>query len=111
MHKPLPLGCIIGSVEIVEVTTTDGWKVRAGESEYWYEEHAFGDYSSGRFAWRLDKPICFKTPIPYKGELGIKDFKLMSVRQTPGITDTPEVEAMIREWTADIVKKKQHKLF
>ena len=61
----LPLGAIIGRVEIVRVEQT--YKVRDGLSRI---ELVFGDYSPGRFAFLMQNPVHFKTYIPAIGKLG-----------------------------------------
>ena len=38
------------------------------------EEKAFGDYTPGRFAWILQDPVLFKTPLPAKGSLILWEF-------------------------------------
>lgn len=85
----IPLGAIIGKVELDGVIRTedvdvsdDKWK----RSKLFHkedafnkmncatispQEHAFGDYSEKRFCWLLSNPILFKEPIPCKGQLSI----------------------------------------
>lgn len=65
----LPFGAIIGECKIDETVETE--KIRHRLS---VEEAAFGDYSTGRIAWRLVQPITYKKPIPYKGQLSIWEF-------------------------------------
>lgn len=77
----LPLGCIVGAVDVVECykvvlygmqpvgtvmsrTDVDFLPMPTGDAL------AFGDFSVGRFAWALRNPVMFKTPIPYKGRQG-----------------------------------------
>ena len=43
----------------------------------WYltdQERAFGDYTSGRYAWLLGNIQKLETPIPAKGALGLWDW-------------------------------------
>jgi hypothetical protein len=61
----LPLGAIIGQVNLVDVITTEAVKKIS------MQEYELGDYSMGRYAWVLEDPVAFKTPIPAKGQLGI----------------------------------------
>ena len=64
--KPLPLGAIVGTAELVNCGPTDGkeqWLLR--------KERAFGDWSSGRYAWKLKNPRVLSEPIPRKGSLGL----------------------------------------
>lgn len=72
----LPFGAIIGSIEIVDT-------MRFGEEksiEYFertisrdqaHKEFKFGDYTKGRYGFRMINPVVFKTPIPIRGHLGI----------------------------------------
>lgn len=64
--KELPLGAIVGIVTLTGCTsTTDALEGISAE------EHAFGDYGPGRFAWRLTEALRFNEPIPCKGALGL----------------------------------------
>ena len=36
-----------------------------------HQERAFGDYSSGRYAWLLDDVVMLPEPVPAKGALGL----------------------------------------
>lgn len=65
----LSFGAIIGECEIDYITGTDHAKTKISE-----EELAFGDYSSGRYAWKLIKPVKYKKPIPFKGSLSLWEF-------------------------------------
>lgn len=47
-HKGLPLGCIVGLVEVTHVFCR-------------------GDY----YAWILKNPVRFKTPVPFTGKVGL----------------------------------------
>lgn len=38
------------------------------------EEFLYGDFTVGRYAWRLEKPQLFKTPIPTPGKQGFWNF-------------------------------------
>lgn len=64
--KPLPVGAIIGTVELVACEPTD-------EMEYFLlaKERAFGDWSPGRYAWKLQNPQLLSEPIWCKGHLGL----------------------------------------
>ncbi len=65
--KPLPLGAIIGTVQLVDCEPiTD-------EMEYFLlaKERAFGDWAPGRYAWKLENPRALPEPIPCKGSLGL----------------------------------------
>lgn len=62
----LPLGCIVCTVELVYTLRTH----EAPRGASWRDEEAyFGDFTPGRFAWRLDdvKPV---DNIPARGSQG-----------------------------------------
>ena len=61
----LPLGAVVGTVEIVDCVPVED--VVDGLTE---RERALGDYSPGRWAWVLKNPVMFDTPIPAKGKQG-----------------------------------------
>jgi activating signal cointegrator 1 len=63
----LPFGALIGSVVLVDCKCMAG----AGGAEPAHElDLIFGDWSPGRFAWRMADPIKFAKPIPYSGLQG-----------------------------------------
>ena len=60
-------GCIIGIVELLACYET-------GDNEFGGltdKERAFGDYSPGRFAWRLSNPRRLAVPVPCRGNRGL----------------------------------------
>lgn len=56
----LPRGCILGVFDIVDVLETKGTPPSRAE-------HLFGDYTPGRFAWRLKPILICEPPIYCKG--------------------------------------------
>ncbi len=62
----IPLGAIIGTVEIVYMMRTEEIAKTLSEKEI-----AFGDYGLGRWAWELKEPEMFDSPIPCRGHLGM----------------------------------------
>ncbi len=63
----MPLGAIIGTVELVEIERVEAVVgVVIG-----HKEEAFGDYSPGRWAWQLANPVVFDEPRPWRGALGL----------------------------------------
>jgi hypothetical protein len=46
------------------------------------QERAAGDYSAGRFAWRLENPRPFPEPIPVQGRQGFFYFEWNEVLET-----------------------------
>jgi hypothetical protein len=61
--RDLPLGAIIGTVTLVEALPTDDAKPDV-------LDRICGDWSPGRFAWRLDDVRALPKPIPAKGKQG-----------------------------------------
>jgi hypothetical protein len=91
----LDRGAILGRVELVDCITTEEWlkqntqpagpikrlvlvDTTKGEELFLKqtsaEEYHFGDFSYGRFAWKLENPIEFDEPIAAKGSLGLWEF-------------------------------------
>jgi hypothetical protein len=87
----LPLGAIVGRVDVVACYQTERtdraapgsspdmppMRITLGDrttvlrlSE---RERAFGDFGPGRFAWLCSNPVLFATPIPYRGAQGLFD--------------------------------------
>lgn len=63
----LPLGKILAVVDLTHVyPITDGFAAALEP-----DEHAFGNYEPGRYAFRLASPRPLAIPIPYKGRLGL----------------------------------------
>lgn len=58
--RPLPFGSIIGLARVVGFERTE--KLRVGD-----EESIFGDWSIGRYAWRMEQAIELPEPIPFLG--------------------------------------------
>lgn len=61
----LPRGAVIGTVEIVDCVPVEELVDSLDN-----RERLLGDYSPGRFAWVLQNPVMFKTPIPARGKQG-----------------------------------------
>ena len=61
----LPVGKIIGAVEIVGCEPTRIVRERISQ-----QERAFGDYDDGRFAFEMQNAVQFKEPIGVRGALG-----------------------------------------
>jgi hypothetical protein len=60
--RPLPMGALIGVATVIACYTTE-WIADALSDE----ELLFGDYSPGRFAWRLAHVRPLPEPIPFRG--------------------------------------------
>jgi len=65
----LPFGAIIGECMIESTVRKEDIRGKLS-----VEEISFGDYSTGRMAWRLTNPISYRSTILYKGSLSIWDF-------------------------------------
>jgi hypothetical protein len=73
----LPLGAIIGHVDLVNVVPTT--RLLPGLSGV---ELEYGDYSPGRFGWVTEAPELLPEPIPAKGSLGIWRYRANSLEIT-----------------------------
>ena len=62
---PLPRGCILGRVNLTGCFLTENVLSRIAETEC-----ALGDWSRGRFCWRLEEAVLFRVPIPFRGSQG-----------------------------------------
>lgn len=70
----MPFGAIVALVELIDCVPT----FKKGTlGECWLAtslspvEQAFGDYSAGRFGWRLKNVRALPSPVPYRGEQGL----------------------------------------
>ena len=73
----LPFGAIIGKVTLTDIIRTEELFLDDTEmNRLTMEEKAFGDYSSGRYAWILEEPVQFEEPIPARGSLSLWDYDL-----------------------------------
>ncbi len=74
----LPFGFIIGRVTLTDVVRIGTGPLLNTSDEMMnnltMEEKAFGDYTPGRFAWILQDPIAFKTPLGARGSLTLWEF-------------------------------------
>jgi activating signal cointegrator 1 len=59
----LPRGALIGMVDIVACVVTEAVPLTSWDAD----DHACGDFSCGRYAWRAENPRPFPTPIPWRG--------------------------------------------
>lgn len=71
--KEMPFGKIIGRVDLVDCIKTD--KIVAQISE---KERDFGNYETGRYAWKLANPVAFTGSAAFdcKGEQGFFEVPL-----------------------------------
>ena len=75
----LPFGSIIGRVDLVGIYTTDFLlqNLEAHSFHNWQQEFTFDDYSSKRYAWKLEEPKPLPFVLPVKGTLGLWDYNGM----------------------------------
>lgn len=72
--EQFPLGAILAVVELVDCLPVEKLRVTALPNERLrIEDHerAFGDFSAGRFAWKLQMGYRFFKPIPARGRQGL----------------------------------------
>jgi len=62
----LPLGAVIGTAVVIDFHQTE--LIAPGLTR---RELAFGEYSSGRWAWRLDDVTMFPAPVSARGRQGV----------------------------------------
>jgi hypothetical protein len=67
--KKFPLSALLGIVEVIESLPVKGLVISN-------KERSLGDYSPGRFAWRMRVVKKFEEPIPYKGAQGLWNLPL-----------------------------------
>ncbi len=68
----LPLGAILAVGHLVAVERVEAERNPFADAAFFSErERAFGDYTAGRYAWRLDRVVRLADPIPCKGSLGL----------------------------------------
>lgn len=62
--KNMPLGCIVAVAELVDVIKTDNFIPS-------HQERLFGDWSFGRYAWKLANVTMLTDPAPARGKQGL----------------------------------------
>ncbi len=66
-RSKLPLACIVGVTELVDCHPTDGSRWLSGCIALMDQEHAFGNYDPGRFAFECRNTRILTKPIPVRG--------------------------------------------
>jgi hypothetical protein len=66
--EALPLGALVGTVEVYGCTPTE----EVDPAVIGMREYAFGDYGPKRFAWHLRNQVSFP-PIPMVGHQGLRE--------------------------------------
>lgn len=65
----LPLGKVVAIVSLIDCV-----RVGPGFTLFSEAERAFGDFTPGRYAWRLASPLPLVRPIPVPGHQGLWDW-------------------------------------
>lgn len=78
-REKIPTGVIIGKAiltdcKLIDQTYHDFIK------ELCPEEFLYGDFTVGRYAWRLEKPQLFKNPIPASGKQGLWNWEPVFIK-------------------------------
>ena len=66
----LPLGAVIGAIEVVDCVRVED--LPPPEEP----EASLGDFAPGRWVWQLRRPLRLPTPLPARGRLGLFDVDL-----------------------------------
>lgn len=73
---PLPAGVMLCIVRLVDCCKTENLTRNALPGlRISQAEEMFGDYSSGRFAWKMEIVEVFNEPIPARGAQGLWDWQ------------------------------------
>ena len=67
LEHEYPLGAIVGVAVLVGVIPTDGWEAELLSDK----DRAFGDWSEGRYAWKMENVRLLKSPVPCRGAQGL----------------------------------------
>ena len=70
----LPYGAIIGMAELVDCKKIDQ-TYHDFVRDFCHSDYAFGNFTVGRYAWRMEKPVLFDAPIPAKGKQGLWEWE------------------------------------
>jgi hypothetical protein len=68
--RDLPHGALVGTVRVVDCLQMTVSYVRWMRERH-AREHAMGDYAVGRWAFRLEDPVRFPVPVPWRGSQGV----------------------------------------
>ncbi len=66
-------GAIIGKANLVNCVRIDE-AIRELIKKQHFDEYAFRCFSPGRYAWVMENPVLFDTPIPARGRQGLWNF-------------------------------------
>ena len=68
----LPLGAIVATARLARASQITAERAELLERE-WPDEFAFGDYTTGRWAWVLSHVCVLAEPLPFRGSQGTFD--------------------------------------
>ncbi len=88
-YSNLPLGMVIAIARLQRIMDTDDIVAKISQ-----KEKAFGDYSSGRYAWYFTDVFMLPMPIPAKGMLNLWEWN---------------PDQQLNQLIADLAKKRQDK--
>ena len=69
-YYALPYGAIIGEAMLESTQSTESIR----QSLNGTDEIHFGDYSTGRMAWKMVKPVQYRIVTPARGQLSVWEF-------------------------------------
>jgi hypothetical protein len=75
----LPRGVVLGTVQLIDVLPTEC----LDQSRLSPMELAFGDFSPGRFAWKLANPVRLLEPVSCQGRPGIFEISQEGITRSP----------------------------
>lgn len=67
----LPRGAVLGYVRLQDIWPTHRMQYQVGRME-----QEFGDFRTGRFAWKLEDPVKFDRPHKIRGRQGLWNYTL-----------------------------------
>lgn len=75
----LPTGVLLGYVTLIGCWRIPRIGLGPPDLPPVEPERSFGDYTDGRFAWMLSRPVWLPRPVPYRGRLGLYEVDLDKV--------------------------------
>ncbi len=68
--QKLPFRAIIGQADLVNCVRIDDAIAELIRAQH-PDEYTFGDFTPGRYAWVMEDPVVFDTPVPAGGKQGL----------------------------------------
>jgi hypothetical protein len=69
-YETLPLGCVVAVGELTAIYATRELFLKLSK-----QERDFGDFTPGRYAWRIQNMRMLEEPIPVKGQQGLWEWE------------------------------------